>query len=139
MSARNNASETFFQRKASVISEVDSDYLQFKEEFEKKEQEYRKRIHTLKKEVSLAKESISKLGGSSDTVDSRLGLGRSDTVYTQLDEETRQKVVLRDVKIALLKEHIEKAKAKQMEILKGHLRRVIKGNQGLLSQLMVRF
>ena len=137
MTTRHNPSETFFQRKASVVSEVDSDYLQFKEEFEKKEQEYRKRIHTLKKEVSLAKESLNKMGGSSEMTDSKYGGGRGDTMYTQLDDEVRQKVILRDVKIALLKEHIDKAKAKQMEILKGPLRRVRPDSEQLLNLILV--
>lgn len=39
-------------------SDADSDYLRFKEEFEKKEKEYRHKIHTLKKEVSSTKERI---------------------------------------------------------------------------------
>lgn len=43
-----------------MASDADSDYLQFKEEFEKKEKEYRTRIHTLKKEVSVVKESLTK-------------------------------------------------------------------------------
>jgi len=59
MTTRNSSTDnTFFQRRNSVKSEVDSDYQAFKEEFEQKEQEYRNRIHTLKKELSIAKESL---------------------------------------------------------------------------------
>lgn len=61
MTTRNSTVESsFFQRRSSVASDIDSEYLQFKEEFEKKEKEYRNRIHTLKKEVSVVKESLSK-------------------------------------------------------------------------------
>ena len=53
---------SFFQRRSSVASEADSDYQQLKEEFDKKEKEYRSKIHTLKKEVTVAKESLQPKG-----------------------------------------------------------------------------
>ena len=79
------------------------------------------------------------MGGSSEMTDSRYGGGRGDTMYAQLDDETRQRVVLRDVKISLLKEHIDKAKAKQMEILKGAMRRVRPDSEQLLNLLMASY
>jgi hypothetical protein len=39
-------------RRGSTISEVDSETVQIREEFERKEKDYRGRIHTLKKEVT---------------------------------------------------------------------------------------
>jgi hypothetical protein len=41
MTTRNSTGESFFQRRNSVQSEADSDYQSYKEEFEKKEKEYR--------------------------------------------------------------------------------------------------
>jgi hypothetical protein len=112
MTTRHSTSESFFQRRNSGgnVSEADSDYQQFKEEFEKKEKEYRSRIHTLKKEVSIAKESLSKMGV--DMSETRDRVNSRESMYQFLDDKTRDKINLKDVKIALLKEHIDKSKAK---------------------------
>lgn len=134
MTTRNSTAESFFHRANSTISEVDSDYQQFKEEFEKKEKEYRAKIHYLKKEVSEAKESLSKVGV--DLNETRDRLNSKDTLYSQLDEETKQKVNLKDVKIALLKEHIDKAKAKQMELLKGPVKKINRECDALLNEIL---
>lgn len=116
------------------MSDVDSEYMQFKEEFEKKEQEYRQRIHTLKKEVSNAKESLSKIGN--DANEGRGRIDSRDTLYQFLDDEARAKVNLKDVKIGLLKEHIDKAKAKQIELLKGPIKTLNRESDALLLQIL---
>ena len=53
-----------------------------------------------------------------------------------MDEEQRKQANLKDVKIALLKEHIEKAKSKQLEILKGPLKRVNRECDMVLNEVL---
>lgn len=101
-------------RRGSTISEADSETVQIKEEFERKEKDYRGRIHTLKKEVTLAKESLNKIELEQHTSKERSNTSMNQ--YAFLDSETLRKVNLKDVKISLLKERIEKAKIKQIEI-----------------------
>ena len=48
-------------RRGSVISDADSETIMIKEEFEKKEKDFRVRIHTLKKEVTQARETLNKI------------------------------------------------------------------------------
>ena len=43
---------------------------------------------------------------------------------------------MKDVKISLLKEHIDKAKAKQLEILKGPMKRVNRDCDILLNEIL---
>ena len=53
---------------------------------------------------------MSKLG--IDYYEVRERAATKDNLYSFLDDETKAKVALKDVKISLLKEHIEKAKSK---------------------------
>lgn len=135
MTTRNAPHESFFQRRPSTaLSDVDSEYLQFKEEFERKEQEYRQRIHTLKKEVTFVKDSITKReAGMSD---SRSRIDSRDTLYQHLDEEQRAKVQLNDVKISLLMERVDKAKALQMQLLKGPVKKVNRECDAILGEII---
>lgn len=57
-------------------------------------------------------------------------------MYQFLDDETRKQVNIKDVKISLLKEHIEKAKAKQMDILKGPMKRVNRDCDMVLNEIL---
>eukprot|EP00347_Sterkiella_histriomuscorum_P001927 403370134 len=138
MTTRNSAQqESFFQRRNSVQSDADSEYLQFKEEFDKKEKEYRNRIHTLKKELTITKDRMT---ANTDLNESKQSLYQSqsnrEAMYQFLDDETRKQVNVKDVKISLLKEHIDKAKAKQLEILKGPMKRVNRDCDILLNEIL---
>ena len=90
------------------MSDADSETVQIKEEFEKKEKEFRVRIHTLKKEVSQARESLSKI--EQDFHGNRDRLNTTMNIYAFLDSDTQRKVQMKDVKISLIRERIEKAK-----------------------------
>jgi hypothetical protein len=87
----------------------------------------------LKKEVSIAKESLKV---SSDLTESRDRLSSRDNMYQFLDDDTRAKVALKDVKIGLLKEHIDKAKARQMELLKGGVKKLNRDCDLILGQIL---
>jgi len=91
-----------------VVSDADSETVQIKEEFEKKEKDYRVRIHTLKKEVNQARESLSKT--EQDYHGNRDKVSNTMNIYAFLDNETQRKVHLKDVKISLIKERIDRAK-----------------------------
>ena len=90
------------------MSDADSETVQIKEEFEKKEKDYRVRIHTLKKEVNQARESLNKI--EQDYHGNRDRLNSTMNIYAFLDNDTQRKVHLKDVKISLIKERIDKAK-----------------------------
>ena len=91
-----------------MVSDADSETVQIKEEFEKKEKDYRVRIHTLKKEVNQARESLSKI--EQDYHGNRDKVSNTMNIYAFLDNETQRKVHLKDVKISLIKERIDRAK-----------------------------
>lgn len=88
----------------------------------------------MKLEINQAKEYLSKMGG--DINETREKLGTKEALYQFLDDETRSKVTLKDVKISLLMEHIEKAKSSQMELLKGPVKQLNREADSILNEII---
>ena len=70
------------------MSEVDSEFQAYKEEFEQKEVEYRDTISKLKKDVQYVRESVSK----SSLSHSRERLNSKQNLYASLDDASREQV-----------------------------------------------